>query len=289
MASNHDLQRLAPPWIPPATGRANRSRRVITVDRRRRLWTLFNTTTAVWYSGVAGVIASGGLVGQWDERKGNGINLTATTTQRPTVVSNELNGRSIIRFNGTTNSLRNASAAVLRNVGAATLIAVVRRASNIAASATFISTDTSTSSVRALMAYRATGGEGISVGGRRLAANAFQGTATTTPYSADWRIAIGILDYANATLTYFENGALIATGAFQTPGNTENSGGVLCLGASPDGAGSFFNGDIAEAAIIHSAIGTTLRQQIEGYLGHEWALNGGLTAGHPFLTFPPYL
>ncbi len=34
MASNHDRQRLAPPWIPPATGLANRSRRVIFVDRR---------------------------------------------------------------------------------------------------------------------------------------------------------------------------------------------------------------------------------------------------------------
>jgi hypothetical protein len=63
----------------------------------------------------------------------------------------------------------------------------------------------------------------------------------------------------------------------------------LCLGANADALSGFFNGDIAETAIIHSAIGTPLCQQAEGYLGHEWALNGNLASGHPFLTFPPYL
>jgi hypothetical protein len=48
MAFNHDRQRLAPPWIPPATGRANRSRRVILVDRRK----VFDTDAAAYIAAV---------------------------------------------------------------------------------------------------------------------------------------------------------------------------------------------------------------------------------------------
>jgi hypothetical protein len=252
-------------------------------------WTFANTTTAAWHSAVAGVTSSGGLISQLDDRKGNGINPTATTTQRPTIVSNVLNGRPVIRFNGTTNRLRSAGANLLRNVSGATLIAVVRRTSNLAASATFIATDTSFGNNRAAMVYRVTAQEGIGGGGRRVANSSSQGVGSTNPYSPDFKIVILILNYAAATLTLRENGSQVWTGAFQDAGVTENSGGALCLGANADAASGFFNGDIAETAVLHVAAGTALCQQAEGYLGHEWALNGSLAADHPFLVYPPYI
>ena len=263
---------------------------MLIVSRRRQLWTFMDTTTAAWYSAadVATITSSGGLATQFNEKKGNGISLTATADQRPTLVSNVQNGRSILRFNGTSNLMSNNSAALLRNVSGATIFMVCRRAANLASTVAMLGIATAAPSTRAVLGMRASGlGEGFFAGGRRLTANAFQGVGSGA-YSASFVIVVAVFDYAAATLTTYQNGTQAATGTFQTAGVTDNDAGALVIGAGADGVSSFFNGDIAEAAIIHSAVGATLRQQGEGYLGHEWGLNGDLTSGHPFQLYPPY-
>jgi hypothetical protein len=293
MASNHEPQRLAPPWIPPAAGRANRSQRVITVDRRRVLWTPAAITTALWLDAgdPATVISSGGLATQWNDKSGNGRNVTATGTARPTYTTGGLNNLNIMTFNGTSNFMSNTGAALLRNVSGATIMAVLRRTSNNAAEVTACVVSTSASTARARIGFRGPdpGNEGISTGGRRLAANSYQAVGTSA-YTSAFTIVMAIFNYEAATLTLFENGAQTGTRVFQTAGNTENDAGALVIGANNAGTASFLNGDIAEFAIIHSAIGTTLRQRAEGYLAHRRGLNGSsLTVGHPFLVYPPYL
>jgi hypothetical protein len=258
------------------------------------LWTFAHTTTAAWYSAAdtSTITASSNLATQWNEKKGNGINLAASGSQRPTLVSNVQNGRSILRLNGTSNFMFNSSAAMMRGVSGATLIMVCRRAANVASAVTMLSIATTGPSTRALLGMRnaanGASNEGLVAGGRRLAANTFQG-AGNSAYSSSFIIAIAVFDYSAATLTVFQNGTQTATRSFQTAGVTENNAGQLYIGSNADGLSAFFNGDIAEAAVIHSAVGTTLRQQAEGYLGHEWGINGSLATGHPFLTLPPYL
>lgn len=264
---------------------------LLTTASNRPRWTLANTPTAVWYSAAdtSTITAASNLATEWRDRKGNGINLAATAAQRPTLVSNVQNGRSILRFNGTSNLMLNASAAVMRNISGATLFSVCRRAANIAAGATAISVATSTPNTRAAMSIRQAGNvpEGMTAGGRRVVAETYQYVGDAG-YTAAFAIYIAVFDYSAATLTLFQNGTQTGTRSFQSVGVTENNAGALYVGAAADGLINWFNGDIAETGIIHSAAGTTLRQQIEGYLGHEWALNGSLSAGHPFLTSPPY-
>jgi hypothetical protein len=278
MASNHDLQRLAPPWIPPATGRANRSQRVITVNYRRRLWTFAATTTALWLDAgdATTVTASGGLSSQWNDKSGNSGNVTATGTARPTYTTAGLNGRNIMTFNGVTNFMSNTSAALLRGVSGATIVALLRRSAN------------STSEVNALAISSAAGNEGLYAGGRRIISDGFQALGAS-PYSPSFIIAVAIFNYSAATLTLFENGTQTANRAFSSPGITDNDAGGLIIGANVLGTGAFLNGDIAELAIIPFSAGATLRQQCEGYIAHGWGRNGSLASGHPFFTFPPYL
>jgi len=46
-------------------------------------------------------------------------------------------------------------------------------------------------------------------------------------------------------------------------------------------------GDIAEILIFSTALATSPRQQIEGYLAWKWGLQGNLPAGHPYKNAPP--
>jgi hypothetical protein len=260
---------------------------VITVDRRRVLWTPAAITTALWLDAAdaSTVTTVSNNVSQWTDKSGNSRNVAqGTAGSRPAYTSEGLNGLNVITFDGTTDTLFNASAALMRNVGATTLWAVARPGSNTAANKIIVSTTTVTPSTRAQLFYEANGG--LSAGGRRETANSFQST-TATAYSSSAKILCAQFDYTNATLTTFESGTQVATRSFQTAGNTPNDAGGLYVGATfvP---GGFWNGIICEIIITHSIPSQSLSEQIEGYLAHNWGLTGGLPGGHPFLTFPPY-
>lgn len=51
------------------------------------------------------VYADGDPVGTWNDLSGSGLHATGTTTQRPTYTTNVLNGKPVMRFNGTSNGL----------------------------------------------------------------------------------------------------------------------------------------------------------------------------------------
>jgi len=44
---------------------------------------------------------------------------------------------------------------------------------------------------------------------------------------------------------------------------------------------------INEIIVYNSALSTTQRQQVEGYLAWKWGLRSSLPAGHPYINFPP--
>lgn len=261
-----------------------------------RLWTFADTPTAWWGNGgdASTVTSSGGVASQWNDKKDNGINLLATGTARPEYVLAELNGKNVLRFNGTTNVMGNVNAALLRNVSGATLSAVVRRAANIASVGTIIGISTPGPITRAQIAFRdpiLTTNQGLCAGGRRTNSNNYQSVGAA-PYNPEWIIVIAVFNYTAATLTLFENGTQTATRVFQTSGVTPNDAGGLFIGANAVGNGAFLNGDVAEIGIMHFAAGPTLRQQIEGYLAGTvagWDLQANLPGDHPFRFAPPVI
>ena len=79
-------------------------------------------------------------------------------------------------------------------------------------------------------------------------------------------------------------------GTGDTAGSTSfTSGGIMTIGTSSSGvngaiAQGGFVGTISEVIYYNTVLGTTQRQQVEGYLAQKWGSTSSLLAGHPGLT-----
>ena len=83
-------------------------------------------------------------------------------------------------------------------------------------------------------------------------------------------------------------------GTGDTAGSTSfTSGGIMTIGTSSSGVNGSptqngFIGTISEVIFYNSVLGTTQRQQVEGYLAQKWGATSSLVAGHPGRTLRIY-
>jgi hypothetical protein len=76
-------------------------------------------------------------------------------------------------------------------------------------------------------------------------------------------------------------------GTADTAGSTSfSSSGIMTIGTSSSGTNGAptqtgFIGTISEVIFYNSVLGTTQRQQVEGYLAQKWGATSSLVAGHP--------
>jgi hypothetical protein len=64
---------------------------------------------------------------------------------------------------------------------------------------------------------------------------------------------------------------------------------TLNIGARNNGGAiPYTDGDWHELIIYNTALSTTDRQKLEGYLAHKWGLTNNLPSGHPYKYEPPY-
>jgi hypothetical protein len=84
---------------------------------------------SLWFDGsdASSMILSGSNVTQWNDKSGNGFNATqGVSANQPTLVTNVLNGKSVVRFNGSTNYLSFGSGQVFDDTLGYTLITVFK-------------------------------------------------------------------------------------------------------------------------------------------------------------------
>jgi hypothetical protein len=95
--------------------------------------------------------------------------------------------------------------------------------------------------------------------------------------------ALMTTQFTGSSNTVFLNGNAGTTVA--SSGNFGYSNYVL---GSSSGEESLvnLNGSIAEVIVYHSALSTTQRQQVEGYLAWKWGLQGSLPLTHPYSKSP---
>lgn len=74
--------------------------------------------------------------------------------------------------------------------------------------------------------------------------------------------------------------------AFLTSGSATGAMGRPALGYSGV-YGEYFTGDIGEVLILSTALSSTNRQKLEGYLAWKWGIQGNLPAGHPYKSAAP--
>jgi hypothetical protein len=177
----------------------------------------------------------------WRDQSGNLRDVQAPGSgNRPNIKNltagyRELNGQVAPLYDGTDDRLTSGSNFIFRNTGHGLVAMVLNRGTNLASEALGFQVVTSASNSRAFLLYRSASGgatnEGLSAGGRRLAANAVQSVGTSA-YSADQIIVIAHYEWANARLRIYENGVLTGDRVFQTAGLTENNAGTFFLGAT---------------------------------------------------------
>lgn len=198
-------------------------------------------------------LSDGDPVGTWPDSSGNGNDVTAMGSLRPTYQTNELNGKAGVQFDGIDDFLFNSNAAQTSTVY--TMFMVIKFD---AASGTEVPFRIGENAGYGL--YKGTGNRTVL---HRLVADCVDGAATT---NAEYWSAVRT---SAPLLSFFVNG-----GSQSVTNNTSNVN-------APDpatyvgrfgGAGLYFAGKLFEIAAYNTNLGTTDRQLWEAYLATKYSL-----------------
>lgn len=241
----------------------------------KRLWTPAQLTTALWFDAAdaSTITLNGATVSQWNDKSGNGRNATqATAASQPTYSPTGLNNKAVLSFDGDDFLANTAPGALLRNTPGATIMAVCNFTNNSAGRAPIsISTPTAGTN-RAGLFLRGTGYTGYGLAARRADGEPSSSFVGSSTFFAATNVLLGaVIDYANTDAFSYVNGDLNASNtAFITAGNTSNTdSGAVYIGRSSTTLNSML-GTIAEIIVVSSAVTTSERQLMEGYLAWKW-------------------
>jgi hypothetical protein len=250
------------------------------------LWTPAEITTAMWFDADDGdsLTLDGSAIDEWGDKSGNNRDAAATGALRPALASSVLNGKNVVRFDGS-NILRTGSDEWHNGQWSAF---VVGRGAEGETSGQFVAQDRSfPPRVRIAQYLRLSDGYLTSV--------AFSGVSGS--YSV---FAIDVTDEDPEQWHVFgvtRSTALLSAHITGNPKGTEdlsgtpsNDGAPLCIGAretSADAFAEYLDGDIAEIVLISGVVASEDRESIEGYLAHKWGLEESLPAEHPYKDSAP--
>lgn len=265
------------------------------------LWTPADLATPpnIWCNDSSAVTDDGsGNASVWADLSGNGLDMlqSGSESARPLIVANGLNGRRILRFDGTNDLMGNsATAGLFRNVGTGFLFAVASRAAldatPIVRPLIYESVGTSNNPRAAIYL-----GRGVSpancaaAGGARLDSDAPTVVNNTVALDTTAHILLGVFDWTNHTVTLYQDGAQVAQStAFGTGGNTSDtdSENYLVIGGTLPGNASTA-ADIGEIAAGSTYLLTSGDiDKLFGYAAWHWGLQANLPAGHPYKAAAP--
>jgi hypothetical protein len=220
-------------------------------------------------------------------RDKSGLNHTFTATGTPILQANALNGNSGLSFNGSSYLYNTTSQIPVLNH----TVFCVAAASNVATNTTIgtlISFASGTISVEGssnAFTYRFyTNYSGIAnafdIINSPISYRLYADVANTTPniYAETINAATGGL-HINGTVPTYQYSDFISGGSGTTQGCV-----LGCRWQGASGADRFYNGNIYEIITFNTALTSTQRQSVEGYLATKWGLRASLPATHPSYT-----
>jgi hypothetical protein len=210
-------------------------------------------------------VLSNAAVTQWNDKSGNGRNATAFSNPLYDGINNAIN------FNGTQWMSNSVSSSLVNE----TAFIVVRNNNT-----NNINTMLGSSLQNGRQFRCATTLNGTTTGLQTIRQNVAGILLTTIPIANNIQF---IAQFTNngTTLVHYYNG--IVAGSTST--NTYTANLTLLIGRQA--AGEFMNGSIFEIIIYqNTALTTTQRQQVEGYLAWKWGLQGNLPSTHPYFRTP---
>jgi len=201
-------------------------------------------------------------------------------------VTSALNGRPVLRFDGTDDylDLTATAANIARNVGGLTIFCVTKL-NDVATTgfALFISTNTVGYARAHGCVYNQSGSGTIRFGGRRLDADANSLTGTLAP-NTNPHVSSAVYNYASSDLYGFINGSsVVSNTSFQTDGNTSDtdSGEVVIA----RGSSAYLKADIAAIIVYNRALAEHERCQVEHYLSQRYGIAVSSSIPQPLALF----
>jgi len=224
------------------------------------------------------ITLSGSSVTQWDDKSGNGYNVTqGTAISRPTIATDPVTGLTVIDFDGSNDQLiRTTATALGRAVTGLTMYAVHKPdvlTSPGAGGRQVARIDVSGSGLARASVGVASVANKFYAQGRTLDADSLIRINGSNKTTGSWYSHIGVFDYANTSLFLYVNNILDAsTTSFQTATTTSNTNSNnLKIGAQTTST-ELYDGQIAEVFVFHSAHDTNTRNTMISYLHSKWGV-----------------
>ena len=217
------------------------------------------TNLKMWLKSDAGITLNGSNVSSWTDQSGNGNDATQSTSEnQPLYVTNELNGKPVLRFGG------NNVLTHLLSLNTTTFTILLVAKCTLDSGNQFIIGLTKPNDIF----------EGISSRHASLGENygCYMNSWIQSSYSLYNAFKIACMSVSSFTVTdgvlFSTNGVVeYRTGSDYYSDSVERRG----IGASNATFDSqFFTGDIAEIIVYDSTLGTTERQQVESYLSNKY-------------------
>ena len=248
---------------------------------RKVAWTPAQLSTALWLDAAdaSTITLNGSTVSQWNDKSGNGRNVSqATAASQPTYSATgwEASKPAVVY----SDKILENTTATLKLI-ARSMFVVVRETTRTTYAGVF-AVKTSSNDYDQPNGYVATTGA-IGTNNFELAGSS---GISYRPSSSPDEASFGIYgEVKQAGLgSLYRNGTLHTTDSSFTEFNTNSAGGFR-VGSRYNGYG--FTGNIAEVIYLESTASTTDRQLIEGYLAWKWGLESSLPANHPYKNLPP--
>ena len=212
-----------------------------------------------WFKADSITANDGDAVTTWSDSFSTAHDVTQpTSTKRPVYKTSIVNGKPVLRFDGTDDLLRSASAFTFSGTTAS--IFVVSTGSSTANGNAVNIDDGGTT----FYEFRVDSTTSLAFRPFNTSSATCEGTKSQ---SGTWRLMAGIKDASNSTA--YANGVAgtpTACSGTQRSGSTKIQVGEFGLGFQ------FFGGDIAEIIIYDTALNSTDRQKVETYLNAKYAI-----------------
>jgi hypothetical protein len=234
-------------------------------------------STALWLDAADAttVTTVSGAVSQWNDKSGNARNVSQSTAgNRPTYTATGLNGKAVLTFDGSNDSLLNSSVGLPLGASARSLY-VVYQPNRLTGVNAICGQGTSLASGNLYYIQFRSQGDPYFAGFLRDVSN-----GTSFPFdNTNPKIAEAIFN--GSALSLYSTGNLVASQTL----SLNTIGDSFYVGNNPNNEP--MGGTVAEIVVTASASSTLDRQRIEGYLAHKWGLTANLPADHPYKTVGP--
>ena len=218
---------------------------------------------ALWLDAAdsASLTLSGSSVTRWNDKSGNGYIVSGASPSQPTYTTDT------ISFNGSQ-------------------LLTTTYTSFPAAESIFMIVNASTTGEGNFLHGNQVGGRQLFINGSSFleTAKSSSGSLLTAGNIALNNIILIETTNSGTSLSHFING--IIQGLPTSVTAYSGSGTTTTIGARSSRS-SGLNGSIHEIVIFNSALSTTQRQQIEGYLAWKWGLQASLPSNHPYFNVKP--